>query len=140
MDQKEIVAEYKRQGLFDARRKQFFDTFVADETRQQQLKELISELVKCKIEKEPELFSKNRGKVSALIQTELVKRHVEREKLSTSGGWADGETGDGAGSGKDGRYSDTELLDRINDLLDSYVASVEGSEQVQGEIISQLNG
>lgn len=142
MDQKEIVARYKKQGHFDARRKQFFDTFVADRARQQQLTELIGELVKCKIEKEPELFSKNRGKVSALIQTELVKRHVEREKLGakSSSGEASNSSSDHRSSGTDGKYSDTELLDRINDLLDAYIASVVGSDQVQAEIFSQLNG
>lgn len=142
-DQKEIVGEFKKQGHFDARRKQFFDTFVADEDRQQQLAELISKLVRCKIEKEPELFSKSRGKVSALIQTELVKRHVERDKLKAK------SSGDGNGdvdadkidpeiSGD--KYSETELLDRINDLLDSFATSVGESEEIQSEILSQLNG
>lgn len=99
--------------------------------------------MRCKIEKEPELFSKSRGKVSALIQTELVKRHVERDKLKAKG------SGDGNGdvdadkidleiSGD--KYSETELLDRINDLLDSFATSVGESEEIQSEILSQLNG
>lgn len=144
MDQKEIVAEFNKKGYFDTRRKELFDLFVADETRQQQLEVLLKQLIKCKIEKDPDFFGKNRGKMSALIQTELVKRHVVKEKSKVKSGNRAHFTNNNDLSQPtavvDGEYSETELLDRINDLLNTFSTSIEENEQFQNDVKAQLKG
>lgn len=133
MDQKELIAEYKKQGNFDSKRKELFDAFVSDKTRQMELSQFINQLVKLKISKDPDLFGKNRGKLSALIQTELVKRHVEKEKdkfkLSTDNTTITPDLT---------ALSEIELLDHINSLLDSFAESIKNNEEIQQEMITQL--
>lgn len=163
MDHKELISRYKKQGYFDLKRKELFDLFISDQSKNEELKNLLNQLVKYKILKDPDLFGKNRGKLSALIQTELVKRHVEKNKLknkskniennNTINNIMSNKVGNdikinnniekvannnNGNSNKDYVYSEIELLDNINDLLDNFILSVEANPKIQNEIQEQL--
>ena len=144
VEQKDIVAAYKREGLFDAKRRQLFDEFCADTARREQLLALVERLVKCKIQKDPDVFAKNTGKLSTLIQTELVKRYALNKKLKVKRGGNSDDIGmhpSTETTEADARTlplntaTETELMDMINDLLDSYAHD---REMVSVETLSSL--
>lgn len=119
--QQEIVSGYKKKGLFDSKRKEWFESVAADAELQTILAQLVRRLVEVKIEKDPELVIKDcgsgasSGKLSALIQTELVKRQV------TTGKKAQKRTGDAPSDVSTpvdiSAMTETELLDAINNLV-----------------------
>lgn len=114
--QQDLIAQYKKNGAFDAKRKAWFAAVDADEELQKKLNTLVHRLVRVKIEKDPELVMNDSGsgsgKLSALIQTELVKRHVQKSKTADKGD----APADVSLSNVE-TMSETELLDTINALV-----------------------
>lgn len=131
--QQDLVTQYKKGGAFDAKRKAWFESVVADEELQKKLNKLVDKLVRVKIEKDPELVINDSGngdgsgKLSALIQTELVKRQVQRAKtaakdkddLPTDISLCEVET-----------MTETELLDAINTLVAKTAEAVQADDPV----------
>jgi predicted component of type VI protein secretion system len=132
MEQKEIVAEYKKRGFFDTKRKEWLDLCLEDTEKRDTLKTLIEQVVKCKIEKDPELLIKNKGKVTALIQTELVKRHVQKTKQIS------GNTNTTINSDIKPIDKEMELLDQLNSILDSFAIKAASEFPVNQDELKKL--
>lgn len=71
IDSKNITTSYKKNGTFDKQRKRLLDNFKQSETHSNLLIKL-KVLVESKIKQDPQILLKNKGKVSALIQGEII--------------------------------------------------------------------
>lgn len=68
------MSKYKRSGTFDQQRKQLLENFKQSETHKNLLLKL-QLMVDNKVKKDPSILAKNRGKMGALIQGEIVNQH-----------------------------------------------------------------
>lgn len=68
---KQLAAHYKKSGMFDKQRRLLLENFRKSETHLNLLLKL-KLLVESKIKSDPSLLKKNRGKMAALIQGEIV--------------------------------------------------------------------
>ncbi|KAH3670726.1 hypothetical protein OGAPHI_001241 [Ogataea philodendri] len=111
-----LINGYKKEGLFDLKRKQLLDSFVSSDDSK--LNELLQKLIDLKVNKDPSILTQNKGRVVALIQTELLNRLSETHSEKTE---------------------ETKVLDEINDLLKGYVTkSVNESSELDAELTSKL--
>lgn len=126
MEQRELVSRFKRDGLFDSKRREWFERFETDDASHRELGELIEKVIKLKIKKDPDLLTKNKSKVSALIQTELVKRQVEKAKLERESKPAPAVPyGSGLACGPESEPEcESDLLDQINEILHRCAQSI----------------
>lgn len=150
MEHQEIVATYKKEGHFDERRKEWFELLANDGPKKEKLYSLIKEIVQCKIERDPDLLTRNKGKVAALIQTEMVKAHVHRQRLrkgpriSTGTTSEDITTSSSITSSEDTTTSsstrantsivkdrETELLELVDTLLDEVASDAQRALPVE---------
>lgn len=120
-----LVSQYKLGGSFEKDRKQLLAQFQSDAEKKETARKLISQLVKLMLQRDGQLLSKNHAQVSALIQTELVKRHVakSRDCASTT-----------APSSAAWSMAEINLLDNINALVDNYLSENIHSDQFQDKI------
>lgn len=142
MDQAQLVAKYKKDGFFDEDRKALFDAFSSSDNHatKTELNNLILSLVKIKIEKDPYLLTKNKGKISALIQTELVKRHVETFRVKATAAKTHKDATDNASAKlPDGSNTENEILDKINSLLDAFAEHATTNSEFQQIVANRIS-
>ncbi|KAG7822382.1 hypothetical protein KL919_004728 [Ogataea angusta] len=118
MDAQTLVNKYKKEGLFDLKRRQLLDDFVASDDSK--LNELLEKLIDLKVEKDPGILTQNKGRLVALIQTDLLKRQS---------------------SGPSGEKTQEEaVVDEINELLTGYVTKVvDDNKELNEELTAKLN-
>ncbi|KAG7807122.1 hypothetical protein KL921_004546 [Ogataea angusta] len=118
MDAQTLVNKYKKEGLFDLKRRQLLDNFVASDDSK--LNELLEKLIDLKVEKDPGILTQNKGRLVALIQTDLLKRQS---------------------SGPSGEKTQEEaVVDEINELLTGYVTKVvDDNKELNEELTAKLN-
>ncbi|CAI8500269.1 unnamed protein product [Pichia kudriavzevii] len=144
MEHQEIVATYKKEGHFDERRKEWFELLANDGPKKEKLYSLIKEIVQCKIERDPDLLTRNKGKVAALIQTEMVKAHVHRQRLRKGPRISTGTTSEDITTSEDTTTSsstrantsivkdrETELLELVDTLLDEVASDAQRTLPVE---------
>ncbi|KAG7878324.1 hypothetical protein KL905_003835 [Ogataea polymorpha] len=118
MDAQTLVNKYKKEGLFDLKRRQLLDNFVASDDSK--LNELLEKLIDLKVEKDPAILTQNKGRLVALIQTDLLKRQSSRP------------------SGE--KTQEEAIVDEINELLTRYVTKVvDDNKELNEELTSKLN-
>ncbi|KAG7907144.1 hypothetical protein KL906_004330 [Ogataea polymorpha] len=118
MDAQTLVNKYKKEGLFDFKRRQLLDNFVASDDSK--LNELLEKLIDLKVEKDPAILTQNKGRLVALIQTDLLKRQSSRP------------------SGE--KTQEEAIVDEINELLTRYVTKVvDDNKELNEELTSKLN-
>ncbi|ESX01341.1 hypothetical protein KL918_004296 [Ogataea parapolymorpha] len=118
MDAQTLVNKYKKEGLFDLKRRQLLDNFVASDDSK--LNELLEKLIDLKVEKDPGILTQNKGRLVALIQTDLLKRQSSRP------------------SGE--KTQEEAIVDEINELLTGYVTKVvDDNKELNEELTSKLN-
>lgn len=81
IDHKYLTDTYKRNGLFDKQRKFLLENFKESETHANLLLKLRL-MVEGKIKNDPLILLKNRGKMGALIQGEIINQHHTNTKNS----------------------------------------------------------
>lgn len=74
VDSRQLTTVYKRSGAFDQQRKQLLDDFKKSETHKNLLLKLQT-MVDNKVKNDPSILAKNRGKMAALLQGEIVSQH-----------------------------------------------------------------
>lgn len=138
MEHQEIVATYKKEGHFDERRKEWFELLANDGPKKEKLYSLIKEIVQCKIERDPDLLTRNKGKVAALIQTEMVKAHVHRQRLRKGPRISTGTTSEDTTTSSSTRANtsivkdrETELLELVDTLLDEVASDAQRTLPVE---------
>lgn len=70
-DFKQLVSVYKKSGAFDNRRKLLLDNFKQSQTHKNLLLKL-KLMVESKVKNDPSILLKNKGKMAALIQGEII--------------------------------------------------------------------
>ncbi|EGW35287.1 uncharacterized protein SPAPADRAFT_53584 [Spathaspora passalidarum NRRL Y-27907] len=70
-DSKQLTTIYKKNGQFDSQRKQLLENFKQSETYANLLLKL-KILVENKVKQDPTILTKNKGKMAALIQGEII--------------------------------------------------------------------
>lgn len=70
-DHRELSAIYKRKGSFDKQRKQLLQNFKSSQTHENLLLK-VKLMVELKVKSDPSILLKNRGKMAALIQGEII--------------------------------------------------------------------
>lgn len=70
-DHKQLTSIYKKNGNFDKRRKQLLENFKGSQTHNNLLLKL-KLMVESKIKNDPSILLKNKGKMGALIQGEVI--------------------------------------------------------------------
>ncbi|ODQ79096.1 hypothetical protein BABINDRAFT_162161 [Babjeviella inositovora NRRL Y-12698] len=70
-DPKQLTTVYKRSGAFDKQRKQLLNDFKDSETFSR-VSSVIQQRIRKKVAKDPSLLAKNKGKIAALIQGEII--------------------------------------------------------------------
>ncbi|EDK40060.2 hypothetical protein PGUG_04158 [Meyerozyma guilliermondii ATCC 6260] len=73
-DAKSLMSIYKRSGAFDQQRKRLLEDFKSSETHKNLLLKL-QMMLDNKVKNDPSILAKNRGKMGALIQGEIVNQH-----------------------------------------------------------------
>ena len=73
-DAKLLMSIYKRSGAFDQQRKRLLEDFKSSETHKNLLLKL-QMMLDNKVKNDPSILAKNRGKMGALIQGEIVNQH-----------------------------------------------------------------
>lgn len=81
---KELTAKYKRAGLFDQQRRLLLDNFRELETHANLLLKL-KLLIEAKVKDDPLILMKNKGKMAALIQGEIINQHHAEAKSKPNG-------------------------------------------------------
>ncbi|KAI5966364.1 uncharacterized protein KGF55_000673 [Candida pseudojiufengensis] len=71
-DPKQLTTVYKKNGTFDNQRKQLLENFKSSETYNNLLLKLTI-MIESKIKNDPQLLLKNKGKIAALIQGEIIQ-------------------------------------------------------------------
>ncbi|CAK7896933.1 hypothetical protein CAAN1_17S00584 [[Candida] anglica] len=80
-DPKHLVSVYKKNGSFDKRRRVLLDNFKSSETHANLMLKL-KMIVEGKIKNDPSILMKNRGKVGALIQGNIIQQKTSDSILS----------------------------------------------------------
>lgn len=70
-DYKQLVSHYKKSGAFDKRRKLLLENFKQSQTHTNLLLKL-KLMVESKVKNDPSILTKNKGKMAALIQGEII--------------------------------------------------------------------
>ncbi|KAG7837615.1 hypothetical protein KL942_004503 [Ogataea angusta] len=118
MDAQTLVNKYKKEGLFDLKRRQLLDNFIASDDSK--LNELLEKLIDLKVEKDPGILTQNKGRLVALIQTDLLKRQ------------SNGPSGE--------QTQEEAVVDEINELLTRYVTKVvDDNKELNEELTAKLN-
>lgn len=73
-DSKELMAIYKKNGSFDQRRRELLERFKKSETHSNLLLKL-KLMVENKVKQDPTILTKNKGKMAALVQGEIISQH-----------------------------------------------------------------
>lgn len=73
-DAKLLMSIYKRSGAFDQQRKRLLEDFKSSKTHKNLLLKL-QMMLDNKVKNDPSILAKNRGKMGALIQGEIVNQH-----------------------------------------------------------------
>ena len=122
MNTEDIIEKYKREGHFDNKRRELFEKFTSNNENSEKLSKLLEKVIKIKISKDPDIIFKNNGKISAIIQTELVKRHISK-KNSDNNNKINNSMKENINKSEESDL--LELFDEINSILDEYANSVE---------------
>ncbi|CAK9438163.1 uncharacterized protein LODBEIA_P24500 [Lodderomyces beijingensis] len=72
-DSKQLTTIYKKNGAFDKRRRHLLENFKVSETCENLLLKLRI-MIESKVKNDPQILMKNKGKMAALIQGEIVNR------------------------------------------------------------------
>ncbi|KAI5969362.1 hypothetical protein CANMA_001429 [Candida margitis] len=91
-DPKQLTTIYKKNGTFDAKRKELLSNFKESETCNNLLLKLRI-MVESKIKADPLILMKNKGKMAALIQGEIVNRSNINDPASSSSSDSKNDTG-----------------------------------------------
>lgn len=81
-DPKQLTTIYKKNGTFDAKRKELLSNFKESETYKNLLLKL-QIMVESKIKADPLILMKNKGKMAALIQGEIVNQSNNKDPSSS---------------------------------------------------------
>ncbi|EAZ63795.1 hypothetical protein PICST_27132, partial [Scheffersomyces stipitis CBS 6054] len=84
-DTKQLTNIYKKNGSFDKQRRQLLQNFKQSETHANLLLKL-KVMIENKINQDPSILMKNKGKMGALIQGEIINEHLASKSNSTSAG------------------------------------------------------
>ncbi|KAG2731589.1 hypothetical protein G9P44_001475 [Scheffersomyces stipitis] len=84
IDTKQLTNIYKKNGSFDKQRRQLLQNFKQSETHANLLLKL-KVMIENKINQDPSILMKNKGKMGALIQGEIINEHLASKSNSTSG-------------------------------------------------------
>ena len=132
MNTEDIIEKYKREGHFDNKRRELFEKFTSNNENSEKLSKLLEKVIKIKISKDPDIIFKNNGKISAIIQTELVKRHISKKNSDNNNNNNNNNNNDKIinssikeNNNKSEESDLLELFDEINSILDEYANSVE---------------
>ena len=128
MNTEDIIEKYKREGHFDNKRRELFEKFTSNNENSEKLSKLLEKVIKIKISKDPDIIFKNNGKISAIIQTELVKRHVSKKNSDNSNNNNNNNNNNNSMKENINKSEESDLLelfDEINSILDEYANSVE---------------
>lgn len=79
-DPKELASVYKKNGSFDSQRRKLLTDFKSSQTHTNLLLKL-KLMVENKIKNDPSILMKNRGKMGALIQGEIISEHKDSHNL-----------------------------------------------------------
>lgn len=82
---KELTTKFKRSGAFDQQRKILLQNFRELETHANLLLKL-KLLIESKVKDDPSILMKNKGKMAALIQGEIINQHHAESKNSARRG------------------------------------------------------
>lgn len=80
-DAKQLTLRYKKNGTFDKQRKKLLENFRESETHANLLLKL-KIMIENKIKQDPSILMKNKGKVGALIQGEIINHHMKNNNDS----------------------------------------------------------
>lgn len=83
-DPKELLNLYKKNGSFDKQRRKLIDDFKSSETHNNLLLKL-KLMVENKVKNDPSLLMKNKGKIGALIQGEIINDHSNKDSNNLLG-------------------------------------------------------
>jgi COMPASS component SHG1 len=83
-DPKQLTSVYKKNGSFDKQRKLLLNNFRKSETHANLLMKL-KVLIDGKIKENPSILLKNKGKIAALIQGEIINEHLNESNKSKVG-------------------------------------------------------
>ncbi|GMM46087.1 hypothetical protein DAPK24_026620 [Pichia kluyveri] len=125
MNTEDIIEKYKREGYFDNKRRELFEKFTSNNENSEKLSKLLEKVIKIKISKDPDIIFKNNGKISAIIQTELVKRHISKKNSDNNNNNNKIINSMKENINKSEESDLLELFDEINSILDEYANSVE---------------
>lgn len=73
-DPKELAGIFKKSGMFDKQRRKLIDNFKSSETHNNLLLKL-KLMIDNKVKNDPSILMKNKGKMGALIQGEIISDH-----------------------------------------------------------------
>lgn len=82
-DPKQLTTIYKKNGTFDAKRKELLSNFKQSETCQNLLLKL-QIMVESKVKADPLILMKNKGKTAALIQGEIVNQSNSKDNATST--------------------------------------------------------
>ncbi|EGV63377.1 hypothetical protein PSN45_004343 [Yamadazyma tenuis] len=80
-DPKALTGVYKKRGAFDKQRKTLLENFKSSETHSNLLLKL-KLMVESKVKNNPDILMKNKGKMAALIQGEIMSEHNSKDSTS----------------------------------------------------------
>ncbi|KAI5958278.1 hypothetical protein KGF57_002633 [Candida theae] len=131
-DPKQLTTIYKKNGTFDAKRKELLSDFKQSETCQNLLLKL-QIMVESKVKADPSILMKNKGKVAALIQGEIVNQSSSKDTaashINTNDNSAAAE-GDNAAKDEAGILS---IVDK--DIQENVIDSSSFHESVKEELM-----
>lgn len=78
-DHKQLTTIYKKNGSFDKQRRLLLENFRKSETHSNLLLKL-KLMIENKIKNDPTILMKNKGKMGALIQGEIINQHLNSSK------------------------------------------------------------
>ncbi|ODV81377.1 uncharacterized protein CANTADRAFT_106924 [Suhomyces tanzawaensis NRRL Y-17324] len=83
-DPKQLTTVYKKNGSFDKQRKVLLENFKQSETHANLLLKL-KLMVESKVKQDPSILMKNKGKIAALIQGEIINEHLGKNSGGSGG-------------------------------------------------------
>ncbi|KAG5421531.1 hypothetical protein I9W82_000622 [Candida metapsilosis] len=138
-DSKQLTTIYKKNGTFDAKRKDLLTNFKQSETCQNLLLKL-QIMVESKVKADPSILMKNKGKMAALIQGEIVNQVNSKDQASngtassaSTGSNGVGATTTAAASGKD----DSGILSIVDkDIQENIIDSMQFHDSLKEELMN----
>ncbi|KAK6457634.1 complex proteins associated with Set1p component shg1-domain-containing protein [Scheffersomyces xylosifermentans] len=98
IEPKQLTTIYKKNGSFDKQRRSLLQNFKQSETHANLLLKLRM-MIENKIKQDPSILMKNKGKMGALIQGEIINEHLNNGNSSASSTASNSNARNGTGTG-----------------------------------------